>query len=70
MAPIRVHATVESDGELHLRGLPMHKGQQADVIIVPEEPADNVTLAMLRDDPGWAWLHDAAEDIYTEKDAR
>jgi len=48
----------------------MHKGQQADVIIVPEEPADNVTLAMLRDDPGWAWLHDAAPDIYTEKDAR
>jgi hypothetical protein len=71
MAPIRVHATAEAEGELHLRGLPVHKGQRADVIIVPQDDLDDAAiLALIREDPGWAWLQDEAEDIYTEQDAR
>ena len=70
MAAIRLHATVEADGELHLRNLPMHKGQQAEVIIVPESSVDAATLELLRTDPGWAWLREEAEDVYTEQDVR
>ena len=32
--------------------------------------ADEATLAILQDDPAWAWLRDPAEDIYTEDDVR
>jgi len=70
MAPIRLHATAEADGELHLRGLPLHKGQQAHVIVLPEAEKDEDILAILSADPAWAWIHDEAEDVYTEQDAR
>ena len=70
MTSIRVRAMAEADGELHLRGLPILKGQQAEVIVLTEESTDNAVLTILEHDPGWAWLHDPAEDIYTEQDAR
>ncbi len=70
MHPIRLRATAEADGELHLRGLPIRRGEQADVIVLTEDTGDEAVLAVLEHDPGWAWLHDAAEDIYSEGDAR
>ncbi len=74
MAAIRVQVTAEHDGELHLRGLPLHKGQQAQVIVLTEdigdESVDAAVLAVLQHDPAWAWLHDEAEDLYTEQDVR
>ena len=70
MSRIRIRATAEADGELHLRGLPIEKGQQAEVIILTEESTDDVLLAVLQRDPAWTWLHDSAEDIYTEEDGR
>jgi hypothetical protein len=70
MAAIRVQATAEADGELHLRGLPIHKGEQADVIILMEPSTDEALLAALEHDPAWAWLRDPAEDLYTEEDVR
>jgi hypothetical protein len=70
MNPIRVRATAEVDGELHLRGLPIRRGEEAEVIVLTEDTADEALLAVLEHDPGWAWLHDPAEDIYSEADAR
>jgi hypothetical protein len=70
MTPIRVQATAEVDGELHLRGLPIQKGQQAEIIVLTEPSADDALVAVLENDPGWAWLHDRAEDVYTEADVR
>lgn len=66
MAPIRIHAQAEADGELHLRGLPLQKGQGADVIIVPEASDDQALMTFLQHDPTWAWLRDEAEDLYSE----
>jgi hypothetical protein len=70
MSSIRVRATAEVDGELHLRGLPIHKGQEAEVIVLPEGSTDSATLSILEHDPAWAWLHEEAEDVYTEEDVR
>lgn len=33
-----------------------------------EEEANESLLAVLAHDPSWSWLHDAAEDMYTEDD--
>jgi hypothetical protein len=68
--PIRVRATAEADGELHLRGLPIRRGEEAEVIVLTEETADAALLAVLEYDPAWEWLRDSAEDIYSEEDAR
>jgi hypothetical protein len=68
MGPLRVRATAEADGELHLRGLPIRKGQEADVIVVTDRSSDDELLAVLEHDPSWAWLRDPAEDLYTEED--
>jgi len=68
MGRIRMVATSEHDGELHLRGLPIRRGQQADVIVLTEPTDGGEVLAVLGHDPGWAWLWDDAEDIYTEAD--
>jgi hypothetical protein len=68
-----MEATAEADGELRLTGLPIQKGQKAQVIVVTDggdERPDEALLAMLQHDPGWAWLRDAAEDMYTEEDVR
>lgn len=63
--PTRVRATAEADGELHLRGLPIRRGEEAEAIMLTEGTADEALLAVLEHDPGWAWLHDPAEDIYS-----
>jgi hypothetical protein len=69
---IRLRVSARADGELRLRGLPIRKGEQAEVIVLTDsldEPmVDEVTLAILQHDPDWAWLHDPAEDVYTEAD--
>jgi hypothetical protein len=70
MMPIRIRATADADGELHLRGLPVHGGEVAEVIVLTEEPSDDDVLALLRSDPTWAWLFDPAEDVHTEEDLR
>jgi hypothetical protein len=69
MSSIRVRTTVEEDGELHLRGLPLRKGDEAEIIVLTEPSADAILLGLLEQDPGWRWLKDPAEDIYTEADA-
>ena len=70
MGSIRIRATAEADGELHLRGLPIQKGQEAEVIVLTEGSTDGALLAVLEHDPSWSWLHDPAEDIYTESRRR
>jgi hypothetical protein len=74
MSAIRLSVAADEDGELRLRGLPIRKGQRAEVIVLTDgadEPsADDVTLAILQHDPAWAWLHDPSEDVYTEADVR
>ncbi|HEV8637337.1 MAG TPA: hypothetical protein VG370_24210 [Chloroflexota bacterium] len=69
MAEIRVRARAEADGELHLRGLPIQKGREAEVIVLTEPP-DAAVLDVLRHDPGWAWLWEEAEDLYTPDDLK
>jgi hypothetical protein len=73
MVTIRIRVTAETDGELHLRDLPVQQGQEAEVVIITnldDIDADQVLLSMPRHDPAWAWLRDPAEDLYTEEDAR
>jgi hypothetical protein len=73
MRVIRVRVTAEADGELHLRGLPLQRGQEAEVIVptdADETNTDHVLLAVLRHDPAWAWLQDPAEDLYAEADVQ
>lgn len=70
MATLRIRAMAEADGELHLRGLPIQKGEQAEVIVLTGDSVDALILAALARDPAWSWLHDEAEDIYTEEDVR
>ena len=70
MSPIRIRATAEADGELHLRGLPIQKGQEAEVIVLTEESTDQLLVDILERDPSWSWLHDPAEDEYIEADVR
>lgn len=70
MSSIRLRAKAEADGELHLRGLPIRKGDEAEVIVLTETTSDEILLALLDADPGWSWLRDEAEDVYTEADIR
>lgn len=39
MQAIRVHKTVEKDGEILLTGLPCRKGQSVEMIVLLESPA-------------------------------
>ena len=72
MSAIRRRVLADADGELRLRGLPIKKGEHAEVIVltdvVDDQTTDATTLAILRHDPAWAWLHDDAKDVYTEAD--
>lgn len=74
MSAIRLRVSADEDGELRLRGLPIRKGEHADVIVLTdggdEASADEAALAILQHDPGWSWLHDPDEDVYTEADVR
>lgn len=40
MATIRVEATIQEDGELHLSNLPYRRGERVEAIIVPQEIHD------------------------------
>jgi hypothetical protein len=40
MTPIRVEATIESDGVLHIANLPCHKGDRVEAIILLQERAE------------------------------
>lgn len=70
MDTIRMRATAEADGELHLRGLSIQRGQVAEVIILADGSTDDALLAVLKHDPAWSWLQDPSEDVYTEEDVR
>jgi len=65
--------SADADGEIRLRGLPIRRGEQAEVIVLTDHDGvslDEATLAILQHDPAWSWLHDEAEDIYSEADVR
>jgi hypothetical protein len=64
VSAIRLRATADADGEIHLRGLPIRKGEQAEVIVLTGDDTDEAMLALLQHDPAWAWLLDPAEDVY------
>jgi len=38
MEALRLHSTVERDGEIHLTGLPCKKGQRVEMIVFVEGP--------------------------------
>lgn len=69
---VRRHVTPERDGEVILRDLPVRKDQEIEVIIVTDQSSaeDQQTMALLEHDPGWAFLWDPAEDIYTVDDVK
>lgn len=72
MNAIRILTRPETNGELVLKNLPVKKDQLLEVIILTqEEPADNeLILSVLEHDPGYAFLRDSAEDLYTEADVQ
>ena len=70
MGTIRLRATAPADGELQLSGLPIRKGDEADVIVLTNGDDDRTLLALLQHDPAWSWLRDPEEDVYTEEDVR
>ncbi len=71
MQAIKRHVIPEQDGELALRDVPVKKDHPVEVIILSEDvsPECAATLALLRHDPGWAFLWDPQEDVYTQEDA-
>lgn len=70
MTTVRVRATADADGELRISGLPVRKGDSADVIVVIDGQDADLLMAILESDSAWAWLREPAEDVYTEQDAR
>ncbi|MBC7249922.1 MAG: hypothetical protein H5T62_06510 [Anaerolineae bacterium] len=72
MNAIRIFTRSEKDGELLLQNLPVKKGQAVEVIVLTEGIADETALILsaLQHDPGYAFLRDPAEDLYTEADVR
>jgi len=72
MNAIRILTKSEKDGELLLQNLPVRKGQAVEVIVLTGEVADETALILsaLQHDPGYAFLRDPAEDLYTEADVR
>ncbi|MDE3088883.1 MAG: hypothetical protein KGJ80_05820 [Chloroflexota bacterium] len=41
MEAIRIHKTIEKDGEILVTGLPFRKGQDIELIVLPETRASN-----------------------------
>ena len=72
MNAIRILTRPEAKGELVLRNPPVKKDQLLEVIILtqdkPEE--DELILSVLQHDPGFAFLREFAEDLYTEADVK
>ena len=46
MQALRLHKKIENDGEVHVTGLPCHRGQHVEMILLieQEEPASRKTL--------------------------
>jgi len=72
MQAVRVLIKPEKDGELVLRNLPVKRGVPVEVIILTPEAIDEAALILsaLQHDPGYDFLRDPAEDLYTEADVR
>ena len=72
MQAVRVLTRPEKDGELILKDLPVRKGVSVEVIILTQEVIGETALILsaLQHDPGYAFLRDPAEDLYTEADVR
>jgi len=72
MQAVRILTRPEKDGELILKDLPVRKGVSVEVIILTQEMIDETALILsaLQHDPGYAFLRDPAEDLYTEADVR
>ncbi len=72
MNAIRIMTRPETDGELSLKNLPVKKDQLLEVIILTQEKSeeDELVLSVLQHDPGYAFLREAAEDLYTIDDVK
>jgi hypothetical protein len=72
MQAVRILTRPEKDGELILTDLPVRKDVPVEVIILTQEVIDETALILsaLQHDPGYAFLRDPAEDLYTEADVR
>ena len=72
MKAIRLQTRPERDGELVLKGLPIIQQQLLEVIIFTQEDAteEELTLSLLQHDPGYAFLREDAEDLYTIADIK
>jgi hypothetical protein len=73
MEAYRVRATVFDAGEIVIRGLPLRKDQEVEVIVLTgdDDAEERALLSQAADHaPSLAFLHDEAEDIYTEADLK
>ena len=72
MNTIRLLTRPQKDGELLLTGLPITKTQLLEVIILSQKAAieEDPVLSLLQHDPGYAFLRDPAEDLYTIADVK
>lgn len=72
MNAIRILTRPKTNGELVLTNLPVKKDQLLEVIILTQEgpEEDELILLVLQHDPGYAFLRDSAEDLYTEADVK
>jgi hypothetical protein len=72
MNAIRLLTRPEKDGELVLRDLPVTKAQLLEVIILAQEAPEEeeLVLSLLQHDPGYAFLRESAEDLYTVADVK
>ncbi|MCL4505684.1 MAG: hypothetical protein M1140_06630 [Chloroflexi bacterium] len=46
---IRIHTTVESDGEIRLSGLPFKKGAEVELIVLNEQPGTPARAVLTAD---------------------
>ena len=72
MQAVRIMTKPEKDGELILKDLPVRQGVSVEVIILTQAVIDETALILsaLQHDPGYAFLRDPSEDLYTEADVR
>jgi len=72
MQAVRILTRPEKDGELVLKGLPVKAGVPVEIIILTQDVTDETALilSVLQHDPGYAFLRDPAEDLYTEEDVK
>ncbi len=72
MNAIRLLTRPKKDGELLLTGLPVAKAQLLEVIILSQEASkeEDPVLSLLQHDPGYAFLRETAEDLYTIADVK